>query len=106
MKHLKEMRIRPFKGYHREINKVNSPGIPKTIYFILWSMFLGNLAYLLFLLPHIPEWKVGNLLKGDAFTLLKGLHTEAQAVVIDYLIPGGRSGQSGANMSRVTWPCS
>lgn len=42
----------------------------KTISYLLWLFFLGNLAYLIYNFPNIPESSFGNILKINGFTML------------------------------------
>jgi NAD(P)H-quinone oxidoreductase subunit 5 len=44
--------------------------INKASNYLLWVLFIGNLTYLLYNFPTIPEWYYGNILKINGFTLL------------------------------------
>ncbi|WP_345275146.1 proton-conducting transporter membrane subunit [Litoribaculum gwangyangense] len=51
-------------------NNFNSYSISKVITYVLWFMFLGNLAHLVFNAPNIPLWEYENILKINGFTVL------------------------------------
>lgn len=42
----------------------------RLITYLLWSLFAGNLSYLIYYFPNIPEWYYGNLLKINGFTIM------------------------------------
>tara|TARA_R110002124_G_scaffold71175_1_gene190720 strand:- start:10828 stop:12267 length:1440 start_codon:yes stop_codon:yes gene_type:complete len=44
--------------------------VNKTTNYLLWLLFIGNLTYLIYNFPTIPEWYYGNVLKINGFTIL------------------------------------
>ena len=44
--------------------------VNKTINYLLWLLFLGNIAYLVYNFPNVPERYFGNILKINGFTVL------------------------------------
>ena len=44
--------------------------LPKLITSFLWVLFTGNLAYLIYFYPAIPEWYLGTALRVNGFTIL------------------------------------
>ena len=50
-------------------NKKNQT-INTLISYFLNTLFLGNLAYLIYYYPNVPEWQYGNMLKINGFTVL------------------------------------
>ncbi len=42
----------------------------RIIPYLLWLLFAGNLSYLLYYFPNIPEWYYGDILKINGFTIL------------------------------------
>jgi NAD(P)H-quinone oxidoreductase subunit 5 len=44
--------------------------INKTTNYLLWLLFIGNLTYLIYNFPNVPEWYYGNVLKINGFTVL------------------------------------
>ncbi len=43
---------------------------PKIVTYLLWSLFIGNLVYLTYYFPDIPEWGLGTILRINGFTVL------------------------------------
>lgn len=48
----------------------SSQFINKTINYLIWILFLGNLSYLLYTFPNVPELYFKNILKINGFTIL------------------------------------
>ena len=44
--------------------------VNKIINYLLWLLFLGNLAYLLYYFPNVPVWQYGSILKINGFTII------------------------------------
>jgi NAD(P)H-quinone oxidoreductase subunit 5 len=42
----------------------------RTVSLFLWALFLGNLVYLLYYLPNIPQWDWNGIFRINGFTLL------------------------------------
>ncbi|MFT7066447.1 MAG: NAD(P)H-quinone oxidoreductase subunit 5 [Sediminicola sp.] len=51
-------------------NKTLSSTLSKLISSFLWLLFAGNLLYLIYWFPNIPEWYYGDMLKINGFTIL------------------------------------
>lgn len=54
----------------KKINKSLPLTIPKIITVFLWSLFIGNLVWLWYFFPNIPEWSQGNIFRVNGFTVL------------------------------------
>lgn len=44
--------------------------VTKITNYFLWLLFLANLLFLVNYFPHVPEWRYGNVLKINGFTIL------------------------------------
>ena len=51
-------------------NQNKTSSISQWFTYLLWAMFIGNLAYLVSFAPNIPVWEFENILKVNGFTIL------------------------------------
>ena len=60
-----------FENNSTEISKKpNYQTFPKTGTMVLWSLFLGNLLYLMFHFPNVQEWNFKGIFRINGFTML------------------------------------
>lgn len=60
-----------FENNSTEISKeFNYQSFPKIVSLVLWSLFLGNLVYLMFHFPNIQEWNFKGIFRINGFTML------------------------------------
>ncbi|TFG75015.1 MAG: pesticidal protein Cry28Aa [Flavobacteriales bacterium] len=59
-----------FQNSTEKNNKFLSSALPKIVVSFLWVLFIGNLIYLLYYFPNIPEWSPGTMIKVNGFTIL------------------------------------
>ena len=58
------------QNYIEKSYKSFSLAFPKIITSFLWLLFTGNLVYMMYYFPSIPEWSLGGILRVNGFTIL------------------------------------
>ena len=62
-----------FKNPKNNLNsgiKLGKQVVPKSIAYFLWLLFFCNLTYLIYKFTSLPNWKVGNLIRINSFSIL------------------------------------
>ena len=64
------MRNNSFQNHQAKGDKAYHQGVAKTLTYLVWLLFLVNIAAVIYFYPHVPSFKIGSMIRVNGFSII------------------------------------